>query len=485
MEKVLDQSTYLIPYNRLVKLNVTDFDSSKTVFVRIVNPKNFENDVLAAMQKNGGFTVRIPSRIGGKILLPRSVGIVIFQNVKAQAYKPEPSPPKPSPVEKQNTNPDHIPPEEKKTLLQSLLSVKIMPSDRKSMAIEETQKRKDRLANITKEVDLSSALKPVGQDGKSILTGDDCDYSRGMALIEILKRLEEKNNQKDGLTIQSQKKLLCEFYELISFSGIAVVIGLYVALGSKSRGEGNLDFLSNWYKTELSKIYSPTSIGNIKKKGSQVVNGLKFKQLRKRPNPGLSIKQAERIIGWLFTDKHTGEPLRARDLQCEIYQPIFFNDEQTRVYSMGATPVAKIADIAINTGLDPLYFQSKKVEIGIPAGPARRSFDLPLAQYNNGIKLTSIGCKMLYQEAEEDMEGMNPAQMAFINRSKSRRVDYLDTMKYMEDHSNTVSYFRIEAGPCNGVMANSIAMKDLDDCKNSVNRAIAWSNSSKSLLEWS
>lgn len=481
MEKVLDQGTYIIPYNRLVKLDIANFDSSKTVFVRIVNPKNFESDLLTAIQKSGSLVVRVPDRIGGKILLPRSVDLVIYQIVEAQVYKP--APPPPSPVEKQDPNPDNIP-QEKKTLLQSLMSVKIMPSDRKSMAIEETQKRKDRLAKITKEVDLSSALKPVGFDGKSILTGDDCDYSRGMALIEILKRLENKNNQKDGL-VNNQRKLLCEFYDAISFSGIEVVIGLYVALGSKSRGEGNLDFLSNWYKTELSKIYSPTSIGEIKRKGSQILNGLKPKQIRKRPNPGLSIKQAERIIGWLFTDKHTGEPLRARDLQCEVYQPIFFNDEQTRVYSMGATPVAKIADIAINTGLDPLYFQSKKVEIGIPAGPARRSFDLPLAQYNNGIKLTSIGCKMLYQEAEEGMEGMNPAQVAFINRSKSRRVDYLDTQKYMEDHSDNVSYFRIEAGPCNGVMANSVAMQDLDDCRDSVNRAIAWSNNSKSLLEWS
>ncbi len=485
MEKVLDQSTYMIPYNRLVKLNLADFDSSKSVFVRIVNPKNFETDVLTAIQKSGGLVVRIPNRIGGKILLPRSVDLVIYQIMEAQAHKPSPPPSPPSPVEKQNPNPDHTPKEEKKTLLQSLLSVKIMPHDRKSMAIEETQNRKDRRAKITKEVDISAALKPSGQDGKTILTGDDCDYARGIALIEILKRLEEKNNQKDGLTTHSQRKLLCEYYSLISFSGIGVVIGLYIALGAKSRGEGNLDFLSNWYKTELSKIYSPTSFGTIAHKGAKVVNGLKFAQFRKKPNPGRSIKYAEKIIGWLFTDKHTGEPLRARDLQCEVYQPIFFNDEQTRVYSMGATPVAKIADIAINTGLDPLYFQSKKVEIGIPAGPARRSFDLPLAQYNKGITLTSIGCQKLYQEAEKDMEGMNPAQVAFIDRSKSRRVDYLDTMKYMKDHPDTVSYLRIEAGRCNGVMANSISMKDLDDCKSSVDRSIAWSNVTKSQIEWS
>ncbi|MCK5615843.1 hypothetical protein KAR91_78995 [Candidatus Pacearchaeota archaeon] len=484
MEKILKQSTYHIPHSRLVKLDITEYDKSKHVYVRINNPKNFENDKLTAIPRNDDLVVRVPKRIGDKMIRQTEIVLTSYQIVDKIEVKQEPKPVvKEEP--KTNINPSQDPPEEKRTLLKTILSGKIKPQDFKSMAIEETQKRKDRLAKVTSEVDLSSALKPVGQNGKKILTGDDCDYSRGMALIEILKRLEDKNNLKDGLATQSQRKLLCEFYDVISFSGIGVVIGLYVALGSKSRGEGNLDFLSNWYKNELSKIYSPTSFGEIAKKGSQIANGLKPKQFRKRPNPGLSIKQAEKIISWLFTDKHTGEPLRARDLQCEIYQPIFFNDEQTRVYSIGATPVAKLVDIAINTGLDPLYFQSKKVEIGIPAGPARRSFDLPFAQHNNGLKITSIGCKMIYQEEEEGMEGMNPAQVAFINRTKSRRIEHLDTKKYMEDHPGTVSYFRIEAGRCNGVMANSIAIKDLDDCRKSTERSTAWSNSTKSLIEWS
>ena len=484
MEKTIKQSTYHVPFSRLVNLEVTDYDTSKHVHVRIINPRNFENDKLTAIPKGRDLIVRIPERIGNKMLRQTSVVLSSYQIVDNIEIKEEPKPVvKTEP--QTNPNPPQDPPEEKRTILKTILSGKIKPKDFISMGIEETQKRKDRLAKVTSEVDLSSALKPVGQNGKKILTGDDCDYTRGMALIEILKRLEEKNNMKDGLTTQSQRKLLCEFYDVISFSGIGVVIGLYVALGSKSRGEGSIDFLSNWYKNELSKIYSPTSLGEIAKKGSQIVNGLKPKQFRKRPNPGLSINQAEKIISWLFTDKHTGEPLRAKDLQCEIYQPIFFNDEQTRVYSMGATPVAKLSDIAINTGLDPLYFQSKKVEIGVPAGPARRSWDLPFAQHNNGIKITSIGCKMLYQEAPEDMEGINPSQAAFINRSKSRRVEHLDTRKYMEDHSGSVNYYRIEAGRCNGVMANSISMQDLETCKESVKRGDAWSNTSKSLIEWS
>ena len=481
MKKVLARSTYDVTFRYIVYLrDITDYDELKPVFVRILGYKNLRDHTpIMATVRPEGLTARIPSRIGNVMIANKApIDLEVFQIVEP-VITPKPVEEKPS------VNPEPPPVEEKKNFIQKVMSGNIMPKDFKSMAIEETKKRKDRLAKVTQEVDRSSALKPTGQDGKSILTGDDCDYSRGMALIEILKRLEDKNNQKDGTVSPSQRQLLCEFYDTISFSGIGVVIGLYVALGSKSRGGGDLDFLSNWYKTELSKIYSPTSAGEVKKKLSQVANGLKPKQIRKRPNPGLSIKYAEKIISWLFTDKHTGEPLRAKDLQCEIYQPIFFNDEQTRVYSMGATPVAKLSDIAINTGLDPLYFQSKKVEIGVPAGPARRSFDLPFAQHNNGLKITSIGCKMLYQEAPEDMEGMNPAQAAFINRSKSRRVEHLDTRKYMEDHPSSVSYYRIEAGRCNGVMANSISMKDLETCKDSVNRADAWSNTSKSLIEWS
>ncbi len=480
MEKILKQQTYYVPFGRLVNLEITDYDKSRKVFVRILNNNGLKSHTpLEATLRSGELHVRIQSRIGN-VMIPNKAPIELcsYQIGVAEAYIPPPV------VEKEPVaNPDPPPAEEKETFFQKVTSIKFMPKDRKSMAIEKTQVRKDRLAKTTNEVDQSSALKPVGQDGKRILTGDDCDYSRGMALIEILKRLEDKNNDKDGL-VNNQRKLLCEFYDVISFSGIGVIIGLYVALGSKSRGGGSLGFLSNWYKTELSKIYSPTSLGEVKKKGSQIANGLKPKAFRKSPNPGLSVKQAEKIISWLFTDKDTGEPLRAKDLQCEVYQPIFFNDEQTRVYSMGATPIAKLSDIAVNTGLDPLYFQSKKVEIGIPAGPARRSFDLPFAQHNNNVKITSIGCQMLYQEAERDMEGMNPAQAAFINRSKSRRVEHLDTEKYMKDHPSNVSYLRIEAGRCNGVMANSILASDLDACKDSVGRVKAWSNQTQSLIEW-
>jgi len=121
---------------------------------------------------------------------------------------------------------------------------------------------------------------------------------------------------------------------------------------------------------------------------------VKPKAFKKSPNPGLSINQAEKIIGEFFSDEHTGKPLRVSDLQCDIYQPVIFDDEKTRVYSRRETPNAKLVDIVLNTGLDPLYFQSRKIEVGnkpgdetkLSLGPVRRSFDLPLAQKNRSRK---------------------------------------------------------------------------------------------------
>jgi len=478
MEITLTEKDYHIPFSRLVELDISNPDRSKPVLVKIKNPPRFENEILTAKTKGGKTIVAIHKRIGGKMLYPTTVSL------KAYQIKDDPIP-KPVPEEKANPNPPPIPKQEKKSILKTVLSGKIKPVDWKTKAIEEADQRKERLTKIRQEVNHASALKPYGLDGKKILTGDDCDYSRGMGLIEILRRVEEKHNEESGLTSSNQKKVLCEFYDVVSFSGIGVVIGLYIALGTKTRGKGSLDYLAHWYKTELSKAYSPTSIGEIKKKGKQLVEGFKPKKLKKSPNPGLSIKQAEKIIGELFTDEFTGKPLRVSDLQCEIYQPIFFDDEQTRVYTNESTPTAKIVDVAVNTGLDPLYFQSKKVEIGIPLGPSRRSFDLPLAQHNKNITLVSVGSELTYQESEENMEGVNPAQLAFLNKRKTYRLDYLDTHKYMEDHASSVNYLRIEAGHMIGVMANSISMKDLEDCRKSADRSKWCSNGKKTAIDWS
>lgn len=490
MEKLLKQSTYYIPDSRVVNLGITDYDASKRVFVRIIDPKNFENDKLTAIPKNTGIVVRIPKRINNKMIRQLEIVLSSYQIVDKIEVKQEP---KPVVKEEPQVNPNPIqdPPEEKRTFLKTILSGKIRPDDFISRAIEETQKRKDLLKKVTKEVNKASALEPIGLDGKTILTGDNCDYSRGMSLIENLKTLESIFNEKSG-AIMSQRKPLCEYIDIVSFSGVSMIAGLYVALGLKSKGAGDLNFLSEWYKNELSSIYSPTSLGELGDKGKKVLNKLKFSYFQKSPNPGRSIRYASKVIGSLFSDKHTGRPFQVKDLLCEIYQPLFLVDEQTRVFSMGATPEAKLVDIILDTGLDPLYFQSRKIElgaargqsVGISNGPVRRSFDLPIAQHNHMTKMISVGSAPWYQEAEEKMEGMTQADAAFIKQKMSYRLQYVDTRKYMQDHPGKVNYTRIEAGNMHSVMANSILISDLEACKKSAERSTCWSNSSKPAIEW-
>lgn len=485
MEKILTEDNYEIPFLRLVNLKLKEkgieYDKSKPVNVRVLRPVGMESHVLTAKEAGNGPAVVVPKKLGLRFIHPiNNVLLRVFQVVEDEKVIPKEEP------EQTSLNPEPDPPEEKKGIIDKLLSGNIRPKDWKALAVKESEDRKTRLTKKREEVDQSTALKPIGLDGKKILTGDDCDYSRGMGVIEILKKLENIHNEQAGITSPSERKLLSEFYDVVSFSGIGVVIGLYIALGSKSKGRGSLDYLSNWYKNELSKIYSPTSFGEVTKKLKLVGNGLKPKALKRQPNPGLSIKQAEKIIGELFSDEFTKKPLRLSDIQCDIYQPIFFDNEETRVYSRGETQSARLVDVALNTGLDPLYFQSKKVErIGVPLGPTRRSFDLPFAQHNKGITLISVGSELTYQESEDKLEGLNPSQLAFLNKKKTYRLDYNDAKKYMEDHPDKVKYFRIESGHLYGVMANSILIKDLDACIESANRSKWWSNTSKPAINWS
>ena len=491
MEKIFTEENYDIPFDRTVDLGDIEHDGMHRVLVKITHPPGFEKYPLTANTRSKKVSVFIPKRIGGKNLYPKTATLRVFQNVKSEPVKiSEPEKISDPVPEKQALNPVPDPPKENKSFIRKVFAGTTI--DFKSKALEEAQERKEKLTKVRGEVNTASPLKPVGLDNKYILTADDCDYSRGMSLIENLKILQEKHNKQSGRSQQSEQKSLCEFIDVISFSGISVIIGLYVALGTKSKGKGNLDYLSSWYQNELSKIFVPTSFGNLKKGGKQIANRLKPKAVRKSPNPGLSIKQAEKIIGAFFSDEYTGEPLRVHDLQCEIYQPIFLDDEQTRVYSRQETPNAKLVDIVLDTGLSPLYFQSKKIEIGnksgestkLSLGPTRRSFDLPLAQYNTGIMLVSIGSELTYQESERNMEGMNPAQIAFLNKKKTYRLDWLDAQKYMKDHSSSVSFLRIEARHLYGVTANSIAINDLEACKQAANESKWWSNGRKTAIEW-
>jgi len=485
MEKILIKKEFHVPFNRRVDLiGIGDYDKGSSVMVKILHPPNFEDNVLEAFKSNVGASVYIPKKLGKKVLHPiNQVILSVFQEVSVpkEIHKPIPAVEKIPEVKTKNSPVQ--PKEEKKNVISRIKSA--ISRDHKAHAIEEAQERKTRLAKTKSEVDEALALKPSGLDGKRILTGDNCDYSRGAALIKILMGLQMWHNKEDNLTRPNEGKLLCERYHAISFSGIETVIGFYVALGDKVKGEGDLEYLLKWYKEECSKIYSTLSIEEAKKKGMQIINGITPKKLRKKPNPGLSIKHVEKIVGSLFEHKTTREPLRLKDMYCEVYQPLFLEDEQTKVYSIAETPDARIIDVILDTGLDPLYFQSRNIEgLGISLGPSRRSYDLPLAQNNENIDITSIGASPTYSPPKEGREGINPAQVAFLNKRMGYRHDYTDVKTYMESHPSKVNYLRIEAGQTYGVMANSILMKDLKACEESAERCTFFTNGKKTAIGW-
>ncbi len=271
-----------------------------------------------------------------------------------------------------------------------------------------------------------------------------------------------------------------------------MVIGMYIACGDKTVGKGSLSYLKKWYKLNLQKIYYPGSYENIMTNGKRVFNKLKFSKFQDKPNSGLSIRQAGKVISELFRHRDTGEELRMKDLHCEVYQPLFLDDKQTRVYSRAETPEAKIVDVILNTALSPRFFQSRKIEIGkkegemtrCSLGPVRRSFDLPIAMHNKNIKMVSFGVEQIYQESEPDMAGINVAESAFLDKAKNYHVDYQDTKKYIEDHSSTINYLRIESGHVHNVMSNSILIDDLVVCEQSAERSKTWTNVAKPLIEW-
>jgi hypothetical protein len=494
MEKILTETPYNVPYDRWVELGIDVHDQSKPVYVKITKPEGFESTILNAFEKRGKLGVAVHKMIGRKFLKPKmtpTVTLKVYQEV-TEVYTPEPVITETAAEEKQPLNPEPIEKEQPKSLIQKIMSGGLRPKDYKSQAVEEAQQRKDRLTKIKEEVNESSALKPIGLDGLNILTGDDCDYSRGLSYIPNLIKLEDAHNKQSGITGINERKLLCEFYNLISFSGIEIVIGMYIACGNKTVGKGSLSFLKKWYKLNLSKIYYRASYENFKTNGKRVLNKLKFSTFQDKPNSGLSIKQAGKVISELFRHRDTGEELTMKDLHCEVYQPLFLDDKQTRVYSRAETPDAKIVDVILNTGLSPRFFQSRKIEIGskkgemtrISLGPVRRSFDLPIAMHNKNINIVSFGATQVYQESKPDMEGINVAESAFLDKSKNYHVDYQDTKTYMEDHSSTVSYLRIESGHVNNVLSNSILIDDLVICEQSSERSTTWSNVAKTLIEW-
>lgn len=444
----------------------------------ITKPKGFENTFLKVSSGQDGCYASVPKFINSRRLSTYRVRIRVWNDETAEA---PPEKPKEQPVFK------NTPPPKKK----AKHKIGEMVKDWQGVALKKSQERAEIIASKRDDVKESAALKPGWLDGMRVLTADDCDYSRGVAIIQIMIMMLEKHNKEAGIKSISGKKLLCEYFQAFSFSGASTIIGLFAALGDNAKWGGDLGAFLKWYQTEYTKVFSPTGTSEILQKGKlfgrRIIQSVKPQKKRKKPNPGFSIKRVEKIVGDLFTNENTGEPLRVKDLHSDIYQPFFLDDERTRAYTKvdEKTKNAKLVDVVLNTALDPNFFQTRKIEdTGISLAPVCRSHDLLIAQNNDNVEIVSLGAELTYQESEKELEGITPSGLSLLNKRKYYRVNWESTKTFMIRNSTSTKYIRIESPQVPEVSEYSIKRDDLIRCRLSANKLTVWTNGHKTFLTW-
>ena len=299
-------------------------------------------------------------------------------------------------------------------------------------AVEKAETRRVGLQKKRQDFTEAKALKPIGLDDRKVLTCDDVGYTKSVAYIKYLMIMENKFNENIP---EADKRLINEFFDCFAFSGPSTIIGLYLSLGKKSIGRGSIEYLLDWWINKFRYAFSSTPGQNALSKVSRLWRG--------REPEGLSEKNVRKILEGLFINPNTNIQYTLSDINQEVYQPLIFDDLRSRAFTRGGTPNIKLVDVAMNCAIDPKIFSTKQTEdIGLSVGPFRRSFDLPLAQNNNNISITSLGVPLRYQQPKKNKA--NTAQMASISKEASYMTDYHDAMTYMKDNQHKVKFTRIE-----------------------------------------
>ncbi len=316
-------------------------------------------------------------------------------------------------------------------------------------AITKAEKRKAELKKKRDDYAEAKALKPVGMDGRKVLTCDDVGYTKAAGIIKYLVSLEEKHNE--GVP-EAEKRLINEFYDCFAFSGTTSIIGLYLSLGKKSIGRGSIEYLLKWWTNNFRYAFSMTPGQNAKAKISRIFKG--------RKPEGLSEVNVRRLLEGLFINPNSQEQFKLADINMEVYQPLMFDDLRTRVYTKGGTPDITLVEVAMSCGIDPKLFHIQQTEdIGSSIGAFRRSFDLPLAQYNEDISITSLGVPLRYQPPKKS--NASATQMSAISKEAGYKTEYHDTLKYMSEHRHKVRFMRIETKPMDGFSRYSVNRDNL------------------------
>lgn len=320
-------------------------------------------------------------------------------------------------------------------------------------AILKAKERKEAFLKKQQEQIEARALKPLGLDGRRILTCDDVGYTKTTGIIQYLLILEKELNK--NANSETEYKLINEFYDCFAFSGMSSIAKLYLALGKKSVGNGSIEYLLKWWMNEFRFAFSPTSFQNVKSKFKMMARG--------KQEEGLLESNARRCFEKLFMNPNTGKQYKMDDLNVEVYLPILFDDFRSRAYTKIETPNAKLVDVAVACGLDPCKFNVKKFEEdGQSIGSFIRSYDLPIAQNNNGIHITSIGVPLRFKDLKTKFENLSNEAKSIVKIEGKNFHEYKITMRHMQTHQSEVDYKRFETAPMDDFGDSSVNSKNLN-----------------------
>lgn len=428
--------------DRSVRIKI-DHDETKKIFAELIE---VDPGVEHNCRSNGGeVCLSVPRRFKNGRTQATSFMAEFYQYVEAEEKVSIPFVTEPQKTGLSGLNPEKDEPKKAKGTL-----FEIQNNRFSQKAIEKAQKRKNDLLKKRQDFDEARALKPIGLDDRRVITGDDVGYSKAPAIISWLI-LHEKELNKD-IKSESEKKLINEFYDCFVFSGISCIIGLYLTLGKKSIGGGSIEYLLKWWINNFRYAFSLTPAQNAK---ARIVGMFKGKEAG-----GLSEKNARKLLEGLFINPRNQEQFTLADINQEVYQPLIFDDMRSRAYTRGGTPDIKLVDVAMNCGIDPKLFHTKQTEeIGKSIGSFRRSFDLPLAQHNNNISITSIGVPLRFQPPKKNNANTN--QMTEISREANYMTDYHDTIQHMWNNQHNVKFIRIESQPMDGFSNYSVSADNL------------------------
>lgn len=265
----------------------------------------------------------------------------------------------------------------------------------------------------------ATALKPHGWDNHRILTLDEVDYAPMMTELRIIKDVRKKEGRP-----------FYESFDRISAMGQASIVAAYLA----SPMGDDIDGLIHWWKNTWCQAFQIKTADKLERGLKGLI--AKLVTFKNVVPEGYSRKRAEELIFDLFIDKTTGLPLKVKDLETDIYIPVIDYDRITWPHTKETSPETLVADVVIDSALDPFFFESgfrKGLKnVGVLMGAISISPDYFIARENKGAKLVSIGADDIrfYKHSKKEQTALTRGEVAASRRAITRQLE----IGYIEDY---------------------------------------------------